>query len=786
MEGEKMSSNPLKYDAKTVKQYVTALQVAQDFGHVKMASCNQSNAAWRNGDNPTAILYNEDGTYHDYVLDSHGDAIQLYELITGVSFVEAVNALGDQYCPNERLSDNKKEQKQPARPITPATQETRLQPPPTMPQLAQLPQPKPAEEAPQPVAVAEKNAIETAPDGTWKPVNLPKNHYEELLAKGYKVIKEWPYTDAKGRIHYYVVRLENDKDKEILQRAADGTWGIKDEKRLLYNLPNIIESQKIYIVEGEKCADAMIEHGYVATTVSGGAGKGRWRAEFNDYFHNKDVVILTDCDAKGVDFGKLVCNEVIKVCKTLKIFSPCKGEKQDVADYFLLAEHTNADFDELEAKAPYYKMEDKFSSEFLKQGPLPGESAEDFLKKMSGFYPWFCGISSTQRRTAEHPKKPVLIDGMLRESHVMLLASTPKIGKSMMLIDLAISVANGLKWMDEFQCLESGNVLYYNFEIDENSMQDRISKLEEKRGILKTTSVKNEIITFDLRGEKSLFGSDVTNELRWDIIKNHAMVLSMVKHPKLIIFDPIYMMGVGDENSADDMTKLFQWLTVIGKISNAAVVIAHHFAKGNQSLKNAMDRTSGSGVFSRAPDAMISLTEIELKSKLNNGMTREEWEAKHEDETPFRADMTLREFPRRKPTFFTFKYPSVIPAPELEGSEVRGTNSGNEKKTKEERNAVIEKERRRKAESVCSILRDSGGVLSNQELIDKVTLIDAIPSDGMTTNCKNSQTAENWIALAVSFELIEERKPTEEEIEDYRKRGVIVKKMYVIRANDTD
>ena len=323
----------------------------QDFG---MSPCppQPSNAAWRNGDNPKAVFYNEDGTYHDYVLDSHGARLVFIRSLC-CSFQEAVNALGDHYCPQCKLdSYYGAKPAEPPKPIEPpiTPPPPSPTPPPTPTQTITkedvfgLPQPKPVDEQPQPKQPTE-----------WKPVNLPKNKYEELIAKGFKVVAEWPYTDAKGRVQYYVVRLESDKEKEILQRAADGTWGIKDEKRLLYNLPNVIKSQKIYIVEGEKCADAMIEHGYVATTVSGGAGKGRWRAEFNDYFRGKDVVILTDCDAKGVDFGKLVCNEVIKVCKTLKIFSPCKDKKQDVADYFLLAEHTNADFDELEANNPFHR-----------------------------------------------------------------------------------------------------------------------------------------------------------------------------------------------------------------------------------------------------------------------------------------------------------------------------------------------------------------------------------------------------------------------------------------------
>jgi hypothetical protein len=42
--------------------------------------------------------------------------------------------------------------------------------------------------------------------------------------------------------------------------------------------------------------------------------------------------------------------------------------------------------------------------------------------------------------------------------------------------------------------------------------------------------------------------------------------------------------------------------------SNAAVVVAAHFAKGNAALKDALDRIVGSGVMARDPDAMLLLT----------------------------------------------------------------------------------------------------------------------------------------------------------------------------------
>ncbi len=335
-----MSSNPLKYDAKTVKQYVTALQVAQDFGHVKMASCNQSNAAWRNGDNPTAIFYNEDGTYHDYVLDSHGDAIQLYKLITGVSFVEAVNALGDQYCPNEKLSDNMKEQKRPARPITPATtQETRFQPPPAMSQL----QPSPTSNA-----TNMQTEIKINPDGTWAPVNLPrkKSHYEELIAEGYTETRRYDYKTETGVVSYQTVRLDppldrNDLKKQVLPYDIETkSWTLKDKKRLLYNLPEIIKeaNQTIVITEGEKCAESCIKHGFCATTSG---GSNTWRTRFANWLRSnsgKDIVMLRDDDLPGEKYAMEIAIDVIPIARSFKILCPYhkKDGKPggDIADFF--------------------------------------------------------------------------------------------------------------------------------------------------------------------------------------------------------------------------------------------------------------------------------------------------------------------------------------------------------------------------------------------------------------------------------------------------------------------
>ena len=81
----------------------------------------------------------------------------------------------------------------------------------------------------------------------------------------------------------------------------------------------------------------------------------------------------------------------------------------------------------------------------------------------------------------------------------------------------------------------------------------------------------------------------------------------------MVIIDPAYMVQDGDENNAKDIREFFAKLDEICVRLQCTVVISHHHSKGAQGLKSAIDRGSGSGVFGRAPDAVLDFTELVLE-----------------------------------------------------------------------------------------------------------------------------------------------------------------------------
>jgi hypothetical protein len=77
----------------------------------------------------------------------------------------------------------------------------------------------------------------------------------------------------------------------------------------------------------------------------------------------------------------------------------------------------------------------------------------------------------------------------------------------------------------------------------------------------------------------------------------------------MIIVDPLYKAYGGlDENSASQMTDLMGTVEHLSEQTGAAIVFGAHFSKGSQVGKEFKDRISGSGVFGRDPDVIMTLT----------------------------------------------------------------------------------------------------------------------------------------------------------------------------------
>jgi hypothetical protein len=193
----------------------------------------------------------------------------------------------------------------------------------------------------------------------------------EKKPEGKRVVEAtYDYRDEAGALVFQVVRCafqlpdgsfvktaDGKKRKAIFQRRPDGTggWVNKlDAVRVIpYRLAELIEAiaddRPIYIVEGEKKADALWKIGVASTTAPMGAGK--WPAHFAPYFEGARVVILPDNDEPGRRHADQVAANIADVAASVLVLElPDLPPKGDVVDW--LAEGgTAAELAELAAGA---------------------------------------------------------------------------------------------------------------------------------------------------------------------------------------------------------------------------------------------------------------------------------------------------------------------------------------------------------------------------------------------------------------------------------------------------
>lgn len=113
-----------------------------------------------------------------------------------------------------------------------------------------------------------------------------------------QIVAEYNYTDESGSLMYQVLRTD---PKGFFQRYPNGNGGWinrKHPQQVLYRLPDLIRSSIIFVVEGEKDAETLFDHGYVATTNAGGANTP-WLPQYTESLRGKEVILIPDNDPPG-------------------------------------------------------------------------------------------------------------------------------------------------------------------------------------------------------------------------------------------------------------------------------------------------------------------------------------------------------------------------------------------------------------------------------------------------------------------------------------------------------
>lgn len=341
----------------------------------------------------------------------------------------------------------------------------------------------------------------------------------------WKVVATYTYTDGQGNEVLKVERRESDTEprrKGFFQLTKDplDRWVmrvIEGTQLPPYNLDAIVanKTDPIYIVEGEKAADALIKKGLLATTNPGGAGRwSRIAPQYRAIFNNRHCIILPDADTPGrqhaTDVALDLESHTAASIKVVELY-PGENSKKDAFDY--LQKGSVASLTNLVRHAPVWRM-DPATTGF----DLPGGA-----QFVSLAHP------SISLRGREY-----LVPGVVMSGSLCLIAGKGSAGKSSLCGHLAAAVSNGLPAFgldpasDYLGKVPKGNVIWVSKE--EGPETELAARLVSEGASLERIFILKE-------GSLNLDNQDEVDRLLTS------------RRPLVIILDPLTSYIGGDENS---------------------------------------------------------------------------------------------------------------------------------------------------------------------------------------------------------------------------------------------
>jgi hypothetical protein len=408
----------------------------------------------------------------------------------------------------------------------------------------------------------------------------------------------YEYRDEQGRLLFQVVRTRNlaTGKKRIANRRPLGNSGweynLDGVRRVLYQLSEVMRATEIFIVEGEKCADAVrhsycemkgesdacIVDGVTATTNPHGAGK--WHDEFAPYFAGKKVVVVPDNDAPGRAHMHTVAASVSRFALGVKWLElPLVDEKDDIADY--LATHSFGELQTLVRSASLWKQNED-GRLFI--------PASDFIRHVPEQIEW-------------------RIDQVIEKDTSGFIIALPKSGKSFATVAMAVALACGSEWL--------------GCKVSEPTRVALVSR-EDAPGLtarrLKRVMVGMGKAPDDLIWETNLLvnSREQTKSLMLDDDQQLAALIIAMQEKRIefCILDVLNVLHDADENDNSEMRRVLTRVSQIRKEVGCQICIVHHSVKDWDDTKTLSQLARGSSAIAGFAEFIIGIRMVDEEKQM--------------------------------------------------------------------------------------------------------------------------------------------------------------------------
>jgi hypothetical protein len=375
---------------------------------------------------------------------------------------------------------------------------------------------------------------------------------------------------------------------------------LSDARIVPYNLPALLDAKtagrNIFLVEGEKAADAIKSIGMIATTAHAGAGS--WPAAITEYFAGAQVIILPDNDVPGWQYAHKAAESILPIAKSVKVVDLGLQGHGDDAYEFIEEGGSRDKLVALVKAASIITTVDQVTmperlNPIINAVQVATPAAEDIAKEFEAEpidEPKKIGKHIAIEHWDSIQDEPVkwLIHSVIPVGAFTALYGPPGSFKSFIALDIAEAIATGRPWMGN-EVTEQGAVLYICGE-GFGGVGARIKACKQHN------KTDDGAPIYVIRHQLNLRAS--VEDFNALMISIETLVMETGINFKMIIIDTLARaFGGGNENDSADMGA---FITACGRIQqivqDCALMILHHSGKdatkglrGHSSLLGAVD-----------------------------------------------------------------------------------------------------------------------------------------------------------------------------------------------------
>ena len=445
---------------------------------------------------------------------------------------------------------------------------------------------------------------------------LQRQEYSLALIKGELMTmptleQEWEYKDEAGETLFvkrrFKVNTEKGKTYSLHKVDAAGRrQGTMTGARIVpYRLPELLNAKEagraIYLVEGEKAADALVSIGAIATTSH--AGAGHWPADITQYFTGAVVIVVPDCDAPGWKYARRVVEALLPVAKAIRVLDFNLPELGDDAYEWVADGGDRTRLAELAKALPVITTIDQVitpewivpreTEEPITLDPLPEEEPPILVPRQ------LLNIESWD----DIEDEPVewLIKDLLPRRSLVALYGPPGSFKSFVALSIAEAIATGNQWMGR-EIETPGAVLYICGE-GFGGVGARIKACKIYNKTPSGTEIYVIRAALNLRSSADDF--DLLMESIKDLMERTGVQFELVQIDTLA-----RAFGAGNENNSEDMAAFIHNTGRIQRMLGCSLMVVHH--SGKDALKGLRGHSSLLG----AVDTQLELAKIDATPNL--------------------------------------------------------------------------------------------------------------------------------------------------------------------------